>query len=421
VTWTQTRLKYLAAAPIVNGLGEAAQAGDVTWPRYIRTTDILSPRRLDPAKRVTLPPALASQAKVERDDLLLCAAGSVGKAYLHANDEPACYAGYLVRFRPDRSVVDPRFVAYWAESKPFLDQIAVGAVRSTIDNFSAGKYRGMTLRVPLLEEQQRIAAFLDEQVAVLDRLTTLRQQQADLLEQQRAALFRAELFRVAQLEPPPLDSTPASTGCRPFIKLLTQLTNGFVGPTRDLLVDDGVPYGVPYLQSLHIKGGSIDFDRRPYFVPSAWVAARPRITLRIGDVLIVQTGALGEVAIVEEDMAGASCHALLIARTKDHELRPRFLWHLLRSDWGKAALLREQTGALHPHLEAGKVRDILIPVPTLDQQDELVRRLDEREADSARLNRLMARQIGLLGERKQALITAAVTGLLDVTTARKAA
>ncbi len=157
MTWQPTRLKYLAAAPITNGLGEAAQHGEADWPRYIRTTDIASPRRLHEDRRATLPPEIARRALVRQDDLLMCAAGSLGKVYLHSGEEAACYAGYLVRFRPRQDLVDPRFIAYWAESRAFLDQIALGAVRSTIDNFSAGKYRQMRLWIPPLDEQRRLS------------------------------------------------------------------------------------------------------------------------------------------------------------------------------------------------------------------------------------------------------------------------
>ena len=56
-------LRTIAAAPIVNGLGEAAAEGDSNWPRYIRITDIASLFGLDPSKCQTLAPEVAAKAE----------------------------------------------------------------------------------------------------------------------------------------------------------------------------------------------------------------------------------------------------------------------------------------------------------------------------------------------------------------------
>lgn len=122
--------------------------------------------------------------------------------------------------------------------------------------------------------------------------------------------------------------------------------------------------------------------------------------------------------MVDDEMAGASCHALLIARPDLSRLMPEYLYQLLRSYWGKNLLLREQTGALHPHLEAGKVRDIRIPVPTLDLQTNIAQECENDEQSIERALNVVDRQLALLSERRQALITSAVTGQIDVTTAR---
>lgn len=276
------------------------------------------------------------------------------------------------------------------------------------------EFRTIPVPLPPVLVQRQIADFLDDQVALIDRAIELCLLRAELLEEWRSGGFGEALYAVAGVQVHGLNPEEGDSTHMPLSKVLRQLTNGFVGPTRDLLVEDGVPY----LQSLHIKRGVIDFQRRPYYVPAEWLIGRQRIVLGHGDLLLVQTGALGEVALVTDEFVGASCHALLIARAKPSLIRPRYLWHLLRSGWGKSALLREETGALHPHLEAGKVRDISIPVPSLDDQAEMEIRLDAREAETQRLVALIQREQQLLQERRKALITAAVTGEFDVTTAR---
>lgn len=188
-------------------------------------------------------------------------------------------------------------------------------------------------------------------------------------------------------------------------RALDQLTNGYVGPTRDILRQEGVPY----VQSLHIKGGRIDFGRRPFFVTEEWHRARPRVHLRTGDVLIVQTGDIGQVAVVPPDFGEASCHALQIARVRRDVVSGEYLGAYLRTKFGYDSLLKRATGALHPHLEGG-IRDLPIVVPPAAVQDDLVERVTAERLFMDGLAAAIRDQITLLRERRVALVTAAVSG-----------
>jgi len=406
-------LKHLAALPISNGVGEAAEFDDPTWPRYVRTTDIAGPRSLRDDTFRSLPPEVAQRAPLKTGDLVMTAAGGVGKSTLYGGTAPACYAGYLVRFRP-RPGVDGRFVAYWAESQHYWDQIELGKVVSTIDNFSAGKYQNLRCPAPAEAMQRSIADYLDTETARIDALITKKQQMADVVVERSDLALQTSLARRGIPWPNSLEELEAasSTGECGVIHLsqcLDQLTNGYVGPTRDILVDDGIRY----VQSLHIKGGRIDFDRRPFFVTPEWHAQRPRIHLRENDVLIVQTGDIGQVVVVPAGFGEASCHALQIARVRPSVMWGPYLAEYLRSSLGYQSLVSRATGALHPHLEGG-IRNVPVLVPSLQVQRDVVSEVSEARGRAAEVFARLERQIDLLREHRQALITAAVTGELEV-------
>ncbi|WP_251095643.1 restriction endonuclease subunit S [Streptomyces sp. Caat 7-52] len=316
--------------------------------------------------------------------------------------------------RPGRRI-DPRFLLYVVTTHTFLklgkaEMYGVAGQQRVPDDF----LRNLPVSLPPLEEQRRIADFLDAETARIDRMTAATTAQQSLIRERESVAFAESVVRAGG---PRLEAlTPedhADWPAMPLNRVLRQLTNGYVGPTRDLFVEEGTPY----LQSLHVKNGEIDFARRPYYVSPEWAAERPRIRLGLEDILIVQTGAIGEVGIVGEDFVGASCHALLIARTDRDCLHPRFLWHALRSHWGRHALLREQTGALHPHLEAGNVRFMRFPVPSLPTQVRVVADTEAIARDARTIQAALGRRMSLQTERRQALITAAVTGQFDVSTA----
>ena len=73
-----------------------------------------------------------------------------------------------------------------------------------------------------------------------------------------------------------------------------------------------------------------------------------------------------------------------------------------------------QTGALHPHLNCGDVKEVKIPLPSLDEQAEIVALIEQRQASFGDLIEQAQEGISLLVERRAALISAAVTGKIDV-------
>jgi type I restriction enzyme S subunit len=312
--------------------------------------------------------------------------------------------------------IDPRFLLYVVNTHSFLklgeaEMYGVAGQQRVPDSF----LRDLPIELPPMEEQRRIADFLDAETARIDGLNRATERQQKLVAERQIVAFHDSVQGEGGPDLNVIERETANPDWRmvPLNHALNQLTNGYVGPTRDLFVDDGVRY----LQSLHIKNGRIDFARKPYFVKQEWAEQRPRIRLGFEDLLIVQTGAIGEVGLVDDEYVGASCHALLIARTNRSILAPRYLWHVFRSHWGRSALLREQTGALHPHLEAGNVRFMKVPVPALGTQLRVVARTEEIAKDTVTIERALSRRSRLQSERRQALITAAVTGQFDVSTA----
>jgi type I restriction enzyme, S subunit len=223
--------------------------------------------------------------------------------------------------------------------------------------------------------------------------------------------MKIELSRYPAYEPTEsewLNETPVGWKAIQLARINTKLTNGFVGPTRDILREGGVRY----LQSLHIKGGRIVFDT-PYFVSEEWSAEHRKSLLKTGDTLIVQTGDIGQVAAVTDEFAGCNCHALIIVSSKHKMIDGFFLSAVLRSHYGFHSLKSVQTGALHPHLNCTKIRDIYLPIPPLADQRAILTFLDRETAKIDRLSEVRWKQVQRLQEQRAATIHHAVTKGLD--------
>lgn len=312
--------------------------------------------------------------------------------------------------------VDSRYLSWLLrgaekESMRRTDEAGHGTKALRMDIWSA-----MPLPVPPVDEQCVIATFLDRETAKLNELMAEQEKLIALLKEKRQAEIAHAVTKGLDPTVPMKDSgiewlgsIPGSWDVKRLSSISTKITNGYVGPTRDILLDEGVRY----LQSLHIKKNEIRFNE-PYFVSLQWSLDHKKSILQAGDVLIVQTGDIGQVAVVTEKFEGCNCHALIIVSPLRSVILGEWLSWVLNSEYGFHSLLSIQTGALHPHLNCGNVKELFIPVPPLEAQTKAVKYL---EAETSKFDELISTAqsaIDLLRERRTALISAAVTGQIDV-------
>ena len=313
--------------------------------------------------------------------------------------------------------LDSSFASFALRAPHFVERVVANSVGVSYPAINASSLACFPIAYPPVDEQRAISAFLDRETARIDRLVERKERMIELLQEKRTSLITRAVTRGLDQNVPMKDSgikwlgkIPDHWEIRRIAMAVKKITNGYVGPTRDILVDDGVRY----LQSLHIKNGQIDFDRKRYFVTKNWSKQHRKSVLRTGDVVVVQTGDIGQNCVVPSTFEGANCHALIILRLKQHLGEGAFFSLLLQSSYGQNALKWSQTGALHPHLECGHVREIPVVLPPLEEQRLIIREVEVR---LQALDSLLARvrhAIHHLKEFRTALISAAVTGKIDV-------
>jgi len=111
--WQVKRLKFLLAEPFKYGANEAAELSDPQLPRFIRITDIHEDGTLREETFKSLPEDVARLYLLKEGDLLLARSGAtVGKTVMYKESwGRACYAGYLIRARPNRTCISPSFLS----------------------------------------------------------------------------------------------------------------------------------------------------------------------------------------------------------------------------------------------------------------------------------------------------------------------
>jgi len=170
---------------------------------------------------------------------------------------------------------------------------------------------------------------------------------------------------------------------RKISDITTRITNGFVGPTRDIYIDSGIPY----LLAKHVKHNRLNFDGKT-FITEEFNQKCKKSILKEGDVLLVQTGHIGESAVVPKTHEGHNCHAMIVISPIKEMLDGRYLSYFFNSPEGKAKIIQIQTGATLKHLNCRDIRDVTLPLPSLSKQRHIADILDK--ADSLREHRRQA-------------------------------
>jgi type I restriction enzyme S subunit len=313
--------------------------------------------------------------------------------------------------------VSPRFLNYVTLSREFVGVVDASTYGAKMPRASWDFIGLLKVPVPGKELSAQIAAFLDYETARIDALIEKQQQLIALLGEKRQAVISHAVTKGLNPNAPMRDSgvewlgeVPSHWEVRAISKCTTKITNGYVGPTRDILVEDGVPY----IQATHIKNGVVKFDDA-YFVRHEWSEARSKSILKEGDVLIVQTGAgTGDVGLVSENEEGFNCHALILLSSAEKSISGSYLALALQSEYGKAVLYAIRTGGMHPHLNCGQVKYVKVPVPPRSEQKAIVDCVKSSTRTFDALESKAQTAVERLQERRTALISAAVTGKIDV-------
>jgi type I restriction enzyme S subunit len=138
--------------------------------------------------------------------------------------------------------------------------------------------------------------------------------------------------------------------------------------------------------------------------------------LRRGDIVIVRTGKAGAAAVVPAAFDGANCIDLIAIRPGGR-VSPEYLQYVLNSDYARERISEHAVGSIQAHFNVGAMKQLPIPAVPRGSQDTIVKALDEKVGAIDRLLERLVTQESLLAERRTAIITAAVTGQFDVSTA----
>ncbi|WP_338897709.1 restriction endonuclease subunit S [Streptomyces sp. TG1A-60] len=310
--------------------------------------------------------------------------------------------------------IDPRFLFYVVNTHSFLklgaaEMYGVAGQQRVPDAF----LRDLPVELPVLEEQRRIADFLDAEAAHIDNLVARRHRQSELMRERFESLTKSVTGRTALR----FGTLPDGWSTQQLRRTLTSLKTGTT-PSSDnteiwMEMDGGTrTEAVPWYGPSNIEG-LLELSPSVKYLPQSAITERVVPRFPSGSVLVIGIGATaGKVAYLDHEGTGNQQITALIPKPG---MMGRFLaWQL----WAATDELRELAPyTTLPIINNDFLKNFSIAVPPAAHQRVVIDRLDQAASRLRASGRATQQALSLLAERRQALITAAVTGQLDVTTA----
>src|ERR1035441_6165626 len=184
--------------------------------------------------------------------------------------------------------------------------------------------------------------------------------------------------------------------------LTNLLTNGFVGTATSAYVESDD--GVTYVQGYNIQENGFNFHGIKR-VSKSFHLRNQKSCLQPGDLLTIQTGDIGVTAVVSPVLAGANCHALIIARFDKRVSEPNYYCQYFNSERGRIAFKAIETGSTMKHLNCGDMKRLLLPSPPVGEQRAIAGALSDVDALLGALNQLIAKKRDLKQAAMQQLLT----------------
>ncbi|MFS2279192.1 restriction endonuclease subunit S [Microbacterium sp. OR21] len=399
-------------------LGELPPGWQEIALRYLARVETGSRDTVDAVPGGEYPFIIRSQKPLEIDSfsydteaVLTAGDGAVGEIFHHVDGRFEVHQRVYVMH--DFRGLHGRFFFYYFSSQ-FGQTVAYGGAQSTVASLRRPMFTGFPVAVPPLKEQRAIADYLDRETAQIDAFIAKNEELIALLAERRAAVIAGAVTRGLSESVELKDSGVKALGSVPVnwkVARIRDVGRAIIGltysPEEICGEDDG---GTLVLRAGNIQNGELAFEDCVYVTKPIPYALK----LQEGDIVIcARNGSarlIGKNAIATGEVVGQTWGAFMaVLRTPMNE----YLRWVLNSTIFTASLGAFSTSTIN-QLTSSTLHSLRFAMPPMDEQAAISGYLTEATAATNAAIRAAERAVDLARERRAALISAAVTGKIDV-------
>jgi type I restriction enzyme S subunit len=419
--WKSTKLKWIAhiyagGTPSTN-IDEYWENGSIPW---LNSGTVNQKRITMASEYITEDAVLNSSTKwVPKGSLLMALAGQgKTKGMVAILEFDATCNQSMAAIVPNLEKINNEYLFYWLDYN--YSRIRGLAGTELRDGLNLEIIGDIYCPVPPLEEQKKISEYLKSQTNLVDSIIRQKEELIDLIQEKKRSIINEVVtkgldwnatLKYSEIES--LGKIPEDWNMKP-LKYLASL-KGRLG-WKGLKADEYVEAGYGFLSTPDIKNETIDFNTINFITEERYLES-PEIILEVGDLLLVKDGStLGIVNIIKELPIPSTVNSSIgIIRVFDTSvLSPEYLFWLLKSDYMQTEINKLKAGQGVPHLFQKDIKNLIIVLPPLDLQDQIVAYIDNKNALLSAVLAGVNEQITKLKEFKISITSEAVSGKVNV-------
>lgn len=357
-----------------------------------------------------------SAGKLMLNDIVLCIRGSLGKHGKFPFKKGAIASSLVIMRSKDRGRLTDGYVMQYLDVPLFYDEIKKYDNGTAQPNLAAKNLELFSFPLPPRSEQQRIVERIEELFAKLDEAKERLQEAADSFAVRKAAIlykaFTGELTKQWRRENGVSDESWEEKKGEDFFEYVTSGSRGWAKYYSDK--------GSIFVRMGNLNHGTIELDFSDIqYVELPDQVEGQRSKLQKNDILISITADVGMIGLVREDMDAYINQHVALARPKN-DLYAEFLAWYFVSDVGLQQMQNKQRGATKIGLGLQDIRSIILKIPTLSEQHEIVRLIDDLLARERAARQATEQALASIDLMKKSILARAFRGELGTNKASEA-
>ncbi|CCU73150.1 restriction endonuclease subunit S [Thalassolituus oleivorans] len=416
IHWDVKKLKYLGESII--GLTYAPEnvVGEGDGILVLRSSNIQN-KKLEFEDNVYVNKKIPGKLITREGDILICARNGsralIGKnAQITKDVAGVSFGAFMSIFRsPYNNYLSNVF------NSPLFEYQSGSFLTATINQLTTGNLNSFEIPLPTELEREKIANFLDHETAKIDTLIDKQQQLIKLLKEKRQAVISHAVTKGLNSNVPMRDSGVEWLGEVPEHWDFVPIKHIVEIPVTDgpHETPNFIDEGVPFISAEAVSAGKIDFKKiRAHISEEDNERYSLKYSPKIHDIYMVKSGATtGVTAIVETHVNFNIWSPLAVIRCKE-DSSPYFVLNFMRSINFQEAVELNWSFGTQQNIGMGVIENLIVTKPPLVEAIEIVENLKIKCSLYDSVIGKALNQIDLMKERRTALISAAVTGKIDV-------
>ena len=309
----------------------------------------------------------------------------------------------------------PKFLKYYILSRDFINIVDSSTFGAKMPRASWDFIGNLFFIFPPLNEQEKIAQFLDYKTKQIDELIKKKETLIEKLDEKRTAIISHAVTKGLDSSVPIKDSGIEWLGDIPkhwkvirLKHLANKITDG------EHISPKNIDIGIPLLSAKDIRERYIRFDDASYVTEEDAQVFWKRCKPEKGDILIVSRGAtVGRIGFVEINTKFCLMGSVILIKLNDI-VYPDFIYFATNQNYVQKSIIQVSDASAQQAIYLIDVKETKFFIPPYNEQKQISKHLDQKTAQIDQQKAKIKQAIELLKEYRTSLITNAVTGKIDV-------